>query len=104
MSGTLQRDLNSVPVQSLYPQSPASVSLSGTSQTIAIPAGTKFLRIASTGNAWIEFGTSSGVTATTSSLLFPGGVEVFPITPDITHVAVLQVGASTGFISVNRMK
>lgn len=103
MSGTLQRDLNSVPVQSLIPLSPISVALSGTSQLLAIPSGTKFLRVAATGNAWIEFGTGSA-TATTSSLLFPGGVEVFPISSDITHLAVLQVGASTGYISINRMK
>jgi hypothetical protein len=103
VTGTLQRDLNSVPVQSLIPQSPVSVALSGSSQLLAIPAGTKFLRVAATGNAWIEFGTGSAV-ATTSSLLFPGGVEVFPITNEITHLAVLQVGASTGFISINRMK
>jgi ribosomal protein L11 methylase PrmA len=59
--------------------------------------------MACTGNVYVEFGTGSAV-ATTSSILFPAGVEMFALPQDITHVAVLQVGASSGVFSVNRMK
>jgi hypothetical protein len=103
MSSTLIRDGNNSVVQALFPQSAVTVALSGTSQELAIPAGTTFLRVAATGNVWIAFGAGSA-TATTSSILFPGGVEVFPIPLDITHMAVLQVGASAGYVSINRMK
>ena len=87
MSATLQRDVNSQPVQSLQPVSPTSVSISGTSQLLAIPANTKFFRMAATGAVWFDIGTSS-VVATTSSLLFPPGVDVFPVSEGATHVAV----------------
>lgn len=103
IQAALQRDNNSQPVQALQPTSPVSVSLSGSNQVLAIPADATFIRVASTGNAWFEFGTS-GVVATTSSVLFPGGVETFPVPYGATHVGVIQVGASTGYFSINRMR
>jgi len=98
----LCRDSNNIPIQALSPISAVSVALSGVSQALAVPTDTKVIRIASTGNAWIAFGTSL-VEATTASLLFPGGVEVFPLPTGTTHVACLQVGAATGYFSINRM-
>jgi hypothetical protein len=103
MTATLARDQNNQPVSALFPIAAVTVALSGTSQLLAVPANTRFLRVASTGNTWVEFG-NSGAVATTASILFPGGVEVFPIAPEVTHIAALQVGASTGFFSINRMK
>lgn len=103
MSATLLRDNNGQPVHALQPLNPASVVLSATSQPLVIPSDSKFIRIASTGAAWVAFGTS-GVVATTSSILFPPGVEVFPVPEGATHVAALQVGASTGYFSINRMR
>lgn len=103
MSATLLRDNNNQPIQALEPSGAASVALSATSQALALPPNTKFVRVASTGNAWFEFGTS-GVVATTSSFLFPGGVEMFPVPSGATHVACLQVGAAVGYFSINRMK
>lgn len=99
---SLSRDKNGIPIQALSPISAVSVALSGTSQALAVPADTSMIRIAATGNAWIAFGTS-GVEATTSSILFPGGVEVFPLPSGTTHIACLQVGAATGYFSINRM-
>lgn len=103
MSATLLRDNNGQPVHALQPFNPGSVVLSATSQALAIPTDSKFIRVAATGASWVAFGTS-GVVATTSSILFPPGVEVFPVPDGVTHVAVIQVGASTGYFSINRMK
>mgnify|MGYP000494090815 CR=1 FL=1 len=98
----LGRDGNNSPVQALYPASPVNVTISGVSQLLAIPTGTKFLRVAATGNVYLEFGTS-GATATTASVLFPAGTEMFKIVDGVTHVATIQVGAATGILSINRM-
>jgi hypothetical protein len=102
MSIDLVRDSNGGAIQVLSPTNAVSVALSGTSQLLAVPADTKVLRLAATGNTWVAFG-NSGVVATTSSLLFPGGVEVFSIATGTTHVACLQVGAAVGYFSINRM-
>lgn len=103
MSASLARDQNNQPVSALFPLGATSVAVSASSQQLVIPPNTSFLRVSGTANVWLEFGTA-GVTATTSSLLFPGGVEVFPISSDITHVACLQVGTSAGYFSINRMR
>jgi len=102
-SPNLGRDSNNVPVQALYPASPVNVTISGVSQLLAIPAETQFLRVASTGNVYLQFGTSAAV-ATTASALFPAGSEMFKIPAGVTHVATIQVGAATGILSINRME
>ena len=55
--------------------------------------GAQVVRIASNTDAYIKFGTS-GVTATSSDLLFPAGVEVLIMPKDTTHVAIVQESAS----------
>ncbi len=103
MNEALQRDHNGVAVQSLYPTEAVNVAMSASSQALTLPVSAKFIRVACTGNVYIEFGTGS-VVATTSSVLFPAGVEMFSVPDAVTHVAVLQVGASSGVFSINRMK
>jgi hypothetical protein len=100
---SLGRDGNNVPVQALYPAAPVNVTISGVSQLLVIPTATQFLRVASTGNVYLEFGTS-GAVATTASALFPAGSEMFKIPSGVTHVAAIQVGAATGILSINRME
>lgn len=99
----LVRDTSGTAVQALLPQGNTNLTTSGSSQRITLPSDTRLVRIACTVDAYIEFG-GSGVNATSSSMLFPIGAEVFNIqNPTITHVAVLHVGTTPGIFSATKM-
>ena len=86
------------------------VSGSATSATIALTSHSLrandgwSVRLHNTGNetAFIEFGTSSSVSATmTSSMPLPaGGTEVFDVRNEITHIAVITSGGSVSTVFI----
>lgn len=106
----LPTDRDSLPVQTLAPNLTGTVHISaaeGASASAALPSGTEFVRIASSGAVWLAFGTS-GVAAAASesdSMLFPGGAEVFYVEPTTTHVAARSTsGAGSLFVTATRME
>lgn len=60
------------------------------------------MHVATTVGCYLGFGTRA-VTASTSDLLFPGGVEVFKVPQEATHIAVLQSAAISGVMSFSAM-
>jgi len=96
----LLRDQSGAPLQALRLSGVrATATTTGVSATLALPAGLvkgEVARISATKDCYIEFGTA-GVTATTSSTLFPAGVEYLVTPPEVTHIAVLQVAESGRF-------
>lgn len=100
----LETDQNGRALQSLAPAvaGVGSIVLSGTSARVAIPSGAQVVRLAASGNCFFAFGDNS-VTATSSSALFPSGVEIFSVKPEWTHVAAIVEAGSSGNFSINEM-
>lgn len=103
MKPQMVRDTNGDVVQALLPSTTASLSVTGSSARVALPTSTDLVRIAASVDVYIEFG-GSGVTATSSSMLFPAGAEIFNVQDaSITHVAALLVGATPGALTATKM-
>ncbi|HEY9817688.1 MAG TPA: hypothetical protein V6D20_18065 [Candidatus Obscuribacterales bacterium] len=99
----LVRDNNGGAVQALLPDTTVSGASSGSSSRLALPTSTSLVRLASSVDVYVELG-GAGVNATSSSMLFPAGAEVFSVFPaSITHVAFLLVGATPGVFSATKM-
>lgn len=97
------RDTSGGMVQALSPVATVSLSVSGSSSRVALTDPISLVRLASTVDCYVKFG-NSGVTATSSDMLFPAGAEVFAVEdPAITHVAAILVGATPGVLSATKM-
>ena len=99
---TLPRDMLGWPIQAMAPGTTAVVAIGAASANVALPANAEVVRLAGNNNCHINFGTS-GVTATTSSMLFPTGAEIFKVPAGATHVACIQSGAVTGSVTITKM-
>jgi hypothetical protein len=98
----LKTDINGRALQSLTPSATSvNATIGGTSVRIALPAAS-VIRVSASGDCYLEFGDVTVVAASTD-MLFPTGVEIFSLNPSWTHVAVIQVGTSTGVLSVTEM-
>ena len=109
-STSLPRDDDANPIQVLSPDIVGTVQVSaveGSSTSIALPANTEIIRIASTGAVFIALGPSAvdAGTGTSDSFIFPAGVEFFFLrNPTITHVAARAVaGAGAQTVTITRM-
>jgi hypothetical protein len=93
----LTRDINGTAVQALRPSgNVANITFSGVSASVQLPTGLitgEIVRVAATETCYIAFGGPS-ITATTSDILMPAGVEYFILPNATTHVAALQVTTS----------
>ncbi len=102
---TLPLDRNSQAVQVLGPGNyAAGFACTATSARTALPTGCvagDILRIASSQDCYIKFGTST-VTATTSDILFLAGAEFMKVPALATHVAAIRLGAD-GVVQVSKM-
>ena len=90
----MTRDVSGTAVQALKPTGvTALVITSGVSSSQALPAGLDFgeiARIAVTHDVYFKFGTA-GLSADSTDILIPAGVEYFVVPPGATHFAALQV-------------
>ncbi len=104
MKPTLPRDVNSSSIQALFPVATVNLSISSGGQVRGtLPDFTDLVRIAVNQDCYVEFG-GSGVVATTSSMFFPIGAEVFACTDNgITHVSILGTQVAAGIASVSKM-
>ncbi len=99
----LPRDTGSAAIQAVFPVATTTLSVSAPTARIAMPPNTNVVRIASNVDVYLEFG-GSGVNATSSSMLFPAGAEVFSCVDDnVTHVAAMLVGATPGVLTASKM-
>ena len=97
------RDTSGGVVQALQPTENVTLNVTTSSARVQLPSDTELVRIAALVDVYLQFG-GSGVTATTSSMLFPAGTEVFN-TQDAatTHVAALLVGTSSSTLTATKM-
>ena len=107
----MPRDADSEKIQILSPAVTGTVHISateGASARIALPAGTRTVRISASGAVWLAFGDSSVVAAAaaSNSLLFPAGAEFFHLKDDTyTNVAALSVaGSGNQVVSATKME
>ena len=99
----LPRDANSGVLQALAPVESVVNNINTTAVRYALPTNTDVVRLAVTQNAHIKFG-DSGVTATTSDLVFPTGAELFSVkNRGFTHVSILSTSATPSAASVTKM-
>jgi hypothetical protein len=100
----LVRDQNGSPIQalSLSPSGVATAAISSSSVSAALPAGCDIVRIAASNDCYIKFGDGTVVAAAGDSV-FPKGAELFAIPAGTTHIAVIQLGAVAGVVSITPM-
>lgn len=101
---SLPKDNNSTAIQAVSPDTNVSQSISSAGQVrFAIASDSDIIRIASTASCYFKLG-DSGVTATSSDILFPPGAEIFSIKArGFTHVSILGVDVTPGVASVTDM-
>lgn len=104
----LPQDKAGASIQTLAPDESTVVELTiGADSRIALPANARVVEVAATGVCRIRFG-DSGVTAA-GGRVFPAGISVYKVPEtDVdgtraTHIAAVQIGASTGTVTVARM-
>jgi hypothetical protein len=102
---TLPLDRNATAVQVLGPGNyAAGIAITVASNRTALPTGCvagDILRIASSQDCYVKFGTVT-VTATTSDVLFLAGAEFMKVPAGATHIAGIRVGAD-GVLQVTKM-
>lgn len=101
----LPKDRDSIPVQVLSVEEGTVVQLSigAGNQRIALPAFSEIVEIAATDTCKVAFGDGSVDATAGTRRVFPSGSAVYKVPPNATHVAVTQVGTSTGVVTVARM-
>ena len=100
---SMPRDNGNAAVQALCPYSTTVLSVSSSSARVALPTNSRVVRLACNQDIHVAFGDNT-VTATTNSMLFPFGAEVFNIAPlGATHIAALTTGATPGVLTITIM-
>jgi len=99
----MPKDRNGHPVQvlSLNGANAALTVPSGSSDRVALPADSEFLRIACNVDSYIAFGDNT-VAASAVTPLFPKGVELAEVPVGATHIAAFGISAG-GLLSATRM-
>lgn len=100
----LVRDQNGSTVQALGPSPTgvATVAIGASSARVALPSNCDVIRVAASNDCYIKFGDVT-VAATASDTIFPKGAELFTIPAGTTYLAVIQLGAVTGNVSITPM-
>lgn len=101
----MPRDNNSDAIQTLSPLEGTVVQLtiSAGNSSIALPEDAEVIEVAASDLCRLKFGTAS-VDATSGARVFPPGVAVYKVPEGATHVAVTQIGTSSGFVTICEMR
>ncbi len=102
MSTKMPRDGNSQPIPVLAQGTVNNGFSSGTAFLVALPAGSKVVRISAIEDTYIEFGDSSVVVGPTTGSLITGGSTADFATGDATHVSHIRVSTG-GIVSITDM-
>ena len=93
----------SIQVLSVQEDTVVQATIAAGNNRVALPADSEIVEVSASDTCRISFGTSTiDVTAGTHRV-FPAGCAVYKIPPDATHIAVTQVGTSSGFVTIARM-
>lgn len=101
----LPKDRDSIPIQVLSVEEGTVVQLviGAGNQRIALPTQSEVVEVAASDTCRVAFGDSSVDATAGTRRLFPSGSAVYKVPPGATHIAVTQVGTSSGFVTVARM-
>lgn len=108
IGGNLYQDANGYPIQVLSGSlSRVNLTAGASSSQAAVPTGTdRLLFVRATDWIWLNFGTSSGVTATAAatSLLFAPGEGVVNVPVGTTNIAVLRAGSADVIVQLESLR
>jgi hypothetical protein len=79
------------------------VGIAGGNNRVALPPESEIVEVSASDACRIAFGNASVDATAGTRRIFPSGVCVYKVPPGATHVAVTQVGTSSGFVTVARM-
>lgn len=101
----LPQDRNGKPVQTLSPDDTtvAQVAFGAASANVALPAGATIVELSSSDFCRIAFGDDNTVAATATSRILPPGGRAYRVPPGATHIAAIQLGSSSGYVTVTRL-
>lgn len=95
------RDTSGAPVQALAPLTTQALAVGVASASVAVTTPATLVRLAATADMYVAFGVGSA-TATTSSMFFPAGAEIFNVS-GYTHIAAI-VASGTATLTVTRLQ
>jgi hypothetical protein len=101
----MPRDGSDYPIQVLAPEDATSVNgtSSGTSVSLALPAGAKIVEVAASDGIHWTFGDSND-TATTSNKFQGAGTLPYRVPEGVTHLAfIASTGVSSAICSVTKL-
>jgi len=106
MNADLPKDVDGHSIQTLAPveSTVAQVVIAGGNQRVALPTGANIIEIACNDVCRIKLGDSTVDATSGTSRIFPPGAAVYRVPSGATHLAVTQVGASSGFVTVCEMR
>lgn len=102
----MPKDVDGHSIQTLSPveSTVVQIVIAGGNQTGALPAGAAIVEVAASDICKIKFGTASVDATGSNTRIFPAGAAVYRVPPDATHLAVTQLGTSSGFVTVAELK
>jgi hypothetical protein len=100
----LPQDRNGKAVQTLSPDDTtvAQVAFGAASANVALPTGAEIVEISSSDFCRVAFG-GSAVAATATSRISPPGRAVYRVPPGATKLAAIQLGSTSGFVTITRL-
>ena len=97
------RDSKSIQVLSVQEDTVVQVTIAAGNNRVALPAESEIVEVAASDTCRVVFGSASVDATAGTRRVFPAGCAVYKVPPGATHVAVTQVGTSSGFVTVARM-
>jgi hypothetical protein len=78
-------------------------SIAAGNNRVALPAESEIVEVSASDTCRVAFGTSTVDATVGTRRVFPAGCAVYKVPPGATHIAVTQVGTSSGVVTVARM-
>lgn len=106
MNVDMPKDVDGKAVQTLAPVESSVVQLvisAGNART-ALPTGANIVELAANDTCRVKFGDSNVDATSGTSRIFPAGVAIYRVPAEATHIAVTQVGTSSGFVTIAEMR
>jgi hypothetical protein len=106
MNADLPKDVDGHSIQTLAPVEDTVVQavITAGNQRITLPTGANIVEVAANDVCRIKFGDSAVDASSGTVRIFPPGAAVYRVPAGATHLAVTQVGTSSGFLTVCEMR
>ena len=106
MNADMPKDVDGKAIQTLSPIESTTVQalIAAGNQRIAIPTGSNIVEISANDTCRIKFGDNTVDATAGTARIFPPGSAVYKVPSEATHLAVTQVGTSSGFLTMCEMR